>query len=477
MQEDFLCSPINRQIGCKQYTSNVVGGPATTILPVCSVFICNDDCTTGNLTYQITPLDAYYGKRIVIIKTVDTTGSGFKVRLSSASANFVSSGSATLDLPDLPSTTELVFPIGPGSEIGVSSYDAASGSTINIYTADGTLTGIRTVDMNGQVLIFQGNGNDFFQLDNIQELDVQATTNISIDCPQILVVPQFPLDNASTELMVQEVGTGQIKRRAVSSIPDTNIYNTSGSLTSGRSVTLNSFPLTFTGTGTFTIQNTGQLSLQNTGLLNVGAANSTSVNVGFNGNTTNLQSNQLLLNNIPQSVSTTFTGQDLVIMNSSTKVVNRIPSNLYTRSMFSLGRNPNSGTLTLSATSNMDNLITTNPTNHPGYNLDPANVNLGTGVFSIPLPAPSYCNILFKIELKNSAGPGRYTLQLYDQVNAVVISSATFTSPTTDGFDTHTLEDSVLIGNLGVSYVFRVVNLDAAGTTSYQNAVMSVTRI
>lgn len=153
MQQDFLCSPINRQVGCKQYTSTVVGGPATTILPICSVFVCNDDCTTGDLTYEIDDLADFYGKRLVIIKTEDTTATGFKVKVISPSSQFVTTGSTTLDLPDLPSSTELIFPIGAGLEIGVTSYDAASGATINLYTADGTLTADRTVDCDDKRLI------------------------------------------------------------------------------------------------------------------------------------------------------------------------------------------------------------------------------------------------------------------------------------------------------------------------------------
>lgn len=123
MQQDFLCSPINRQVGCKQYSSSVVGGPASTTLPVCSVFVCDDNCSTGNLTYNITDLADFYGKRLVILKSVDTTATGFNIRIVSPSSNFITTGSTTLNLPDLPSTTELIFPIGAGSEIGVTSYD------------------------------------------------------------------------------------------------------------------------------------------------------------------------------------------------------------------------------------------------------------------------------------------------------------------------------------------------------------------
>lgn len=222
MQEDFICSPINRQIGCKQYTSDVVGGPVTTTLPVCSILVSNDDCTLGNITYNIANLADFYGKRMVIIKTVDTTATGFKIRLISPSSNFISTGSTTLNLPDLPSTTELVFPIGAGSEIGVSSYDVASGSTINIYTADGTIGGVRTVNLNGQIITFQGTGNDFFQVQGVQEIDIDARLNISIQTPQLIIVPQFPLDNTVDDIVVQDPGTGQIKRRSAATIGGSN---------------------------------------------------------------------------------------------------------------------------------------------------------------------------------------------------------------------------------------------------------------
>jgi hypothetical protein len=103
------------------------------------------------------------------------------VRLTSASADFVSNGSGTLDLPDLPSTTELIFPIGPGGEIGVSSYDSSSGGApVNIYNTDGTLTGVRTVNLDDQILRFQGTGNDFFQVEGVGEIDITSDV-IAVD--------------------------------------------------------------------------------------------------------------------------------------------------------------------------------------------------------------------------------------------------------------------------------------------------------
>lgn len=537
MQQDFICSPINRQIGCKQFVSNVVGGPASTILPVCSVFVCNDDCTTGDLDYTIGTLDDFYGKRVVIIKTVDTTATGNKIRVISPSSNFVSTGSTTLNLPDLPSTTELVFPIGAGSEIGVSSYDAASGSTINIYTADGTLTadrtvecddkqlvfklsnagsmflvsrdgtfpatavddaavfvepydfsgsgkpaagigysvdhvtndsvgflasevtgskaamvistsgnntinsmvlvndsgiqvasndatdnaslnvastgitldggsqqsvkiqgvpnatasdvvyydsgtnalshsplpapvnlytadgtigGVRTVNLNDQILTFQGTGNDFFQVQGIQELDIDANTNISIQTPQLIIVPQFPLDNTVNDIVVQDPGTGQIKRRSAATIGGSN-------------------------------------------------------------------------------------------------------------AIFSVGQNPVTAAYpAVNTTNDIVGLDVSSPLNHTGYNSGA--INLVSGVFSPPT-LDKY-QVILKISLKNLTVQGRWILQLYcitDLQNVSQSEQWNANSPNT--FQDFYLHDCLIL-DPAKTYKFRVRDLTTLGISSYANTTV-----
>lgn len=101
--------------------------------------------------------------------------------------------------------------------------DVKYGKPINFYNNNGTLDctatgGVRTVNLDSQILLFQGNGDDYFQIDNIQELDITTTNNISIQTPQLIIVPQFPLDNTIDDIIVQESSTGQIKRRAANTI-------------------------------------------------------------------------------------------------------------------------------------------------------------------------------------------------------------------------------------------------------------------
>lgn len=539
----------------------------------------------------------------------------------------------------------------------------ATPTPVNIYNTDGTLTGIRTVSMNGQVLIFDGTGDDFIQINNIQELDVQATNNISIETPQLLLVPQLPLSNVDDQLMVQQVGTGQIVRRdastiiqpmtptviggaygtqstqtenhigyenqvpvgsrsnvvgaylpstltldesnlitsyqnlstanntyshsnimisgdsteilnstrshlivhelqaggtdmetclyygnmrnvtpsnlstcitndlfnnaivmakesaylgsnrnnvvlgngefhidfgcpkwfyhdlsggtgpnmlyydpsngnitydAIPSTPPVNIYNTSGTLTSARTLGLNSFAFTVNGIGTY--------SINNQGTLNLGTSNTGTINLGRNTQTMNILDTNISTNNIPTSTPTTFSQYGFLMMGPSSRDWSYVSSNTYTRAMFSFGTNPNTGTLPALSTGTIPNWVTTNPTNHTGYHLDVGSVDTAAGLFFVP--ATTQYSIIFKIELKNSLAPGRYTLQLYNSTLGQVVSSSTCDSSTINQFTTCTLVDNVILSNSPISfYTFRVANLDVAGVTSYQNAVMCVTRI
>lgn len=223
MQEDFLTSPVNRQTGCKQFTSSVVGGPATTVLSPCSLFVCNDICSTGDLTYSIAPIQDYYGKRLVILKTQNTTGSGHTIRIQLPGLNtFNTTGTNTLTLPDLPSTTELVFPIN-GNIVSDTTQDSSPPVVdTNIYNTDGSLTGYRTIDLNNYPMLFQGHTQELVSFDQVQEFDVVADQNVTINSPQILLTQSLPANNALTELVVQDQGTGQLKRRSVASLPTPN---------------------------------------------------------------------------------------------------------------------------------------------------------------------------------------------------------------------------------------------------------------
>jgi hypothetical protein len=370
MQEDFLCSPINRQVGCKQFTSSVVGGPATTVLPVCSVFLCDDNCTTGNLTYQITPLDSYYGKKIVIIKTVNTTATGFKVRLTSASANFVSNGTGTFDLPNLPSTVELTFPIGAGGEIGVVSYDSSSGSSVNIYNTDGTLTSNRVMELGGRSLTIQGGGT-----------------------------------------------------------------------------------------------------------ISIGTTSTNSVSIGRNLSTLNLINNNIVATNLGQIAFTTpntsLAPYNVLLMNTATKVMNSVPVNYFTRSLFSILPATSSGTIAKSTTTSLTPWSAGAIPNT--YVIDASSVVLATGTITVP-ESTTYM-VTMKVDLKNSIAAGRYTLELYDSFTGTPFISSEQNSPVVDDYTTCMLTANVMLLTSPRTYTFRIVNRDTGGVTSYRSVLMSITRI
>lgn len=368
MQENFVCSAVNRQVGCKQYTSAVVGGPVTTTLPVCSVLVCGDNCTTGNIDYEIDTLSDFYGKRMVIIKTVDTTASAFSIRIISPSSDFVSTGTTTLTLPDLPSTTELVFPIGPGPEIGVSIYDGSSGA------------------------------------------------------------------------------------------PSTNIYNSDGALTANRIVDLNFRNLTVQGTGN----------------INLGTANTTTVTIGRNASQCNLNNSTIVATNLGQinlaTPNNSLSPYNVLLMNTATKVVNSVPVNYFTRSLFCVPPATATGTIAASSTTSLTPWSGTYGTT---YRVDAGTVDLATGIITVPTSTPYL--VMMRADLKNSASVGRYRLELYDGFGAVVSSEQH--SPVVDDYNTCMLSATIILNPSPITYTFRIVNLDTAGTTSYRNVLMSISRI
>lgn len=451
MQEDFLTSPINRQTGCKQYISNVTGGPASTILPVCSVFVCNDDCTTGNLTYSINPLEDYYGKRTVIIKSVDTTATGFKIRLTlPLGETFVSTGTDTYDLPDTPSTTEIDFPIGAGVPIGVFSYDSTSGSAVNIYTSDGQINivgpGTRTVDLNGNRLLFSDTG-------------VGGALDVNVDAMQI-IVPDISIqgsliewnapsqDNTINQILVHHPVSNEIHWRDAATI-GSNIYNADGSLTSNRTLTLNNRNLTTTGTGNVSVTNTGIVSVTPTSSTTIGTLNQTTTLPGI-----------VVMPNLPS-----FFGGFLTY-NTGTKQVGYLASGSVDDSIFSVGLGSFSTTKTgtndfpaLSGSS----FATNQPINHSGWN-NAANfgtLDLATGDFT---PSSTInCDVLATVVVRNTTEVPKLDLEL--NWLGVVVSKAQFNSGVINQYNTYSLVDRCRL-SAGRPYNFRV-NLRNTGGTQY----------
>lgn len=453
MQEDFLTSPINRQTGCKQYISNVTGGPASTILPICSVFVCNDDCTTGNLTYSINPLEDYYGKRTVIIKSVDTTATGFKIRLTlPVGETFVSTGTDTYDLPDTPSTTEIDFPIGVGVPIGVFSYDSTSGSAVNIYTSDGQINivgpGTRTVDLNGNRLLFSDTG-------------VGGALDVNVDAMQI-IVPDISIqgsliewnapsqDNTINQILVHHPVSNEIHWRDAATI-GSNIYNADGSLTSNRTLTLNNRNLTTTGTGDVSITNTGTLSLTPTGTTTVG----TVLQI------TNMNGTVINMPNIG-SLAKTPTG--LLTWNFGTNRVQYV--NEATRNkVFSVGVDLFSTTSTGNqALPQLSGQLYsyTKPANHQGWDNSAyyGALDLTTGYYTPT--ATGYYDLLAKMTVRNTTEVLNMIVQLVTS-GGTVISEYYLNGGTANQYQTLYLCDKLSLTG-GTQYRIRVVLGNTAGT-------------
>lgn len=104
----------------------------------------------------------------------------------------------------------------------------------NIYSSDGTLTGNRTLD---------GDSNDL-SFSNLDTLNLGGTIRIT----------NAPSTTASnTDILTRNNVTGTIQQRALSTFPDTNIYNTDGVLTAARNINCNSTDISFSNANEITL--------------------------------------------------------------------------------------------------------------------------------------------------------------------------------------------------------------------------------
>lgn len=109
-----------------------------------------------------------------------------------------------------------------------------SGGGDNIYNANGTVTGTRTVSGNGNSLTFSGFSNIFLGASNA------------------VVLSTAPFENNAQTLLLAYNGTnGRIERRTVASLP--NLFNINGSLTGNRVLGGSGFNLNFSSLGVYTI--------------------------------------------------------------------------------------------------------------------------------------------------------------------------------------------------------------------------------
>ena len=130
----------------------------------------------------------------------------------------------------------------------------AAPTSINIYNSDGSLTGNRGVTMGGNILLFSGNttGSTLSNFEvtsgyiNFNGLTTVITsTNLNISTPNISLLASQFVGSGTQFLTVNN--SGLIVPSAGTS--GTNIYNSDGSLTGNRVVTLGSNTLSFSGVG------------------------------------------------------------------------------------------------------------------------------------------------------------------------------------------------------------------------------------
>jgi hypothetical protein len=130
---------------------------------------------------------------------------------------------------------------------------ATSSSPSNIYTANGTLSGNRTVTQGANTLAFTSTATNGFSVDG-STFSVDAANNRigigNIAPTNTLHVTgtariETMASGASTDSVVTVDATGVLKKRALSSLAVSNIYNSNGTLSGNRTVQGGGNSLTF----------------------------------------------------------------------------------------------------------------------------------------------------------------------------------------------------------------------------------------
>ncbi len=254
----------------------------------------------------------------------------------------------------------------------------------------------------------------------------------------------------------------------ISSTGGSNIYNADGSLTSARTLTLNSNNLTFTGTGNFNVTNTGQV--------NIGTTNATLVTVGRNGVQTVLPAANIALSNLPvdPGIPTEF-----ITYNTATKVLRYASANFY-HSIFSVGLQAFTIAGPFAAFYNIPSTIgiaysTAQPTNHPGYNDAGVTLNLVLGNYT-----PSQTNryeIVVMLSVKNDLEVPDLTIQIRDIMAGLHISECKCTSGQVNKYNTFVLSDRVELSAARLYTIRMLLNNGAATTYDFERFVWSINLI
>lgn len=245
---------------------------------------------------------------------------------------------------------------------------------------------------------------------------------------------------------------------------DTNIYNTSGSLTANRTMTMNGNNLNFSGSGGFNVRINGTI--------NIGDSSTTNVTIGRTGFPTFLQSDQLTITNLPVYNANTF-----VTFNTVSKLVGYTTYTPADNAIFSVGMDAFTQAGPFSPSYQFPTgfalaFSTAFPTNHPGYNNAGLTLDLTTGVYS-----PSQTNeyeILVKITLKNDTEIPNFRLTLYNATTATTVSSCICNGGEINKYNTWSLVDRLTLNAVNNYAFYITLNNGAATTYTVSESVFSI---
>jgi len=246
---------------------------------------------------------------------------------------------------------------------------------------------------------------------------------------------------------------------------DTNIYNTNGSLTSARTVNLNTFALQFSGTGNYSVINTGTMSL--------GTTNTGAIGIGRVGNSTTIFSPSVLLFSIPSA----FTG-NVLTYDTAGKSVGYTPIVL-DNSVFSVGLQAFSINIVFPSYEFPSTMAisysTSQPTNHLGYNNSSGALNLTTGEYTASRTDQYEFTIMTSV--RNDTEVPNLTFRIINLASGNTVSECKCSSGQINVYNTFVLSDRLLLTS-GQTYFVRMIPNNTAGTNyDFERFVWSVNLI
>lgn len=239
-----------------------------------------------------------------------------------------------------------------------------------------------------------------------------------------------------------------------------NIYNTNGSLTANRTLTLNGFFLNITGNGNIQLTPTAGTTT-----------------LGLSGWTTELRG----IINMPHLSNATNT--NIMMYNTASKNCSyeAISTVFPSSAIFSVTTSSNTFSIAGPYSAKYDFPVdvalsyVSTLGNFTGYNNAGLDLNLGTGVYS-PSQTNNY-NISCKLTLKNDTEIPNIELQVYDGTLPAVVLNSKYNNGVINSFNTYLMNSNIVLTALH-NYTFRlIINNGAGSTTDFENCIFSINKV